>query len=290
MDEIWDRLAEVAGRTARPLEEVIRHHLLEGVLRRVSQLPHSEDFVLRGGMLARMWLAPLPRPSRDLDFVGTFPWSVEETRERFRAALLPEFDDGVIIAERSLHARGIWTSTPFPGVRLFLRLGLGQPDQSLTIDVGFNDPLVPPAMRIPYPILVSETAPLLWCVHPATAIAWKLHGLHEKGEHGWRPKDLDDLMLLLERMPVPEAELLSAIEAAFVSRGDRFADAPRVFSDSERWRTARAEDRWEQHRHSIPGRAIPEPLHRIVVRTTHLLSPLLNRFDVRLDEGNYEQS
>src|SRR4051812_32601627 len=56
-----------------------RHRLLEGVLLRLARLPDAGRFVLRGGMLMRMWFRPLARVAGDLDLVATFPFSIEET-------------------------------------------------------------------------------------------------------------------------------------------------------------------------------------------------------------------
>src|SRR5206468_2643440 len=59
-----------------------RHRLLEGALLRLARLPDADRFVLRGGMLMRLWFRPVARPAADLDLVATFPFSVEETARR----------------------------------------------------------------------------------------------------------------------------------------------------------------------------------------------------------------
>src|SRR5262245_33644674 len=82
--------------------DALRHRLLEGVLLRLARLPDADAFVLRGGMLLRLWFRPLPRPAGDLDLVSTVPFDVDETARRLVPLLADRgVDDGVTFdAER----------------------------------------------------------------------------------------------------------------------------------------------------------------------------------------------
>src|SRR5262245_36157985 len=103
----------------RPTTDDTRHRLLEGVLLRLGRLPHAESFVLRGGMLMRLWFRPVPRPAADLDLVALFPLDVEETRRRFVPLLADRgIKDGVRLDTERFRVEGIWQNTDFPGVRI----------------------------------------------------------------------------------------------------------------------------------------------------------------------------
>jgi hypothetical protein len=284
MSLLWDELVEQARRTGRPLDETVRHHVLEGVLRRLSRSPNAGDFVLRGSMLTRAWVAPRVRVADDLDFVGTFPHDVNDTARRFVPALSPaEIEDGVCIEVQSFRARGIWMKSAFPGVRLSVRAGFGQTDQTLQIDVGFNDPLVPSQQQMDYPMLLGPPAPL-WAVRPETALAWKLHGLAEMGPHGWRPKDLHDLYLLVESMPLEDGSLPSAIEAAFVSRGYALTDAA-VFTATDWWELKSARVKWAEYRRDRPTDDGADDLRALVDRVHQRLRPALRTLGVENEGG-----
>jgi hypothetical protein len=278
----WDELVRQSDRMGWPLDETVRHHVLEGILRRLSRWPGGGDFVLRGSMLTRAWVAPGARVADDVDFVGTFPHNVDDTARRFGGALIAEgIEDEVCIDAESFRARGIWLNTTFPGVRLSLRAGFACADQALQIDVGFNDPLVPPAWWMDYPMLVGPPAPV-WAVRPETAIAWKLHGLAEMGPQGWRPKDLHDLYLLVEAT-APEAEWLPpAIEAAFVSRGYALADAA-VFTVPDWWELKSARVKWRQYR-SGKANDGSDDLQAVVRRVRDRLRPALAALGVCVKE------
>jgi hypothetical protein len=264
---ILGRLQQEADRRSEPLARVVRHHLLEGVLRRVGRLPDAGGLVLRGGLLTRAWIAPWPRPTRDLDFVGDFPFSVEETARRFTPALTLAVEDGVCIDPDRFAAQGIWLDTNFPGARLTLWLGFGAADQPLSIDVGFGDPLVPGPVWLDYPTLLPEPGARIRACRPETQAAWKLHGLAEM-DTGWRPKDLADLWLITTRVPLEVDALPPAIEAAFVSRGYRIEDATGLF-DRPHWATKTARVRWDAHRGRLPE------LPGVVAEVRRRLAPAL---------------
>jgi hypothetical protein len=141
--------AEAAAR-GETLAQAVRHHLMTGVVVRLARGRGGDAFALRGGLLTRAWVhASHARPTRDLDFATDLPFDLEATVERFSRALEVEIDDGVRIDATRTTARGLWLQTAFPGVHVELMLGLGDHDpESLGIDIGFHDPLVPPTTTI----------------------------------------------------------------------------------------------------------------------------------------------
>jgi len=233
------------------------------VIARIARAPEGASFVLRGGVLTRAWIAPLRRPARDLDYVGDFPFDVADTARRLAPALAMDTGDGVQIDAASAAVRGIWLDTEFPGVRVELALGLGRADQRLSIDIGFRDPLVPPAVeaRLDGDLRVRA-------VRPETQLAWKLHGLAEMGA-SWRPKDLADLWAIATRVPLEAAALPPAIEAAFTSRGFAVAEAAAVLR-APHWATKTARVRWSAH----PRDGVPD-LAQTLAEVRERLAPAL---------------
>lgn len=214
----------------------MRQHLMLGIVRRLSRV--SDAFVLRGGLLTALWIAPRNRPTRDLDFVGDFPFDVEDTRRRFAPGLALELGDDVQIDPTSLRASPMWLESEFPGVRLGFRLGLRAIDQELSIDVGFNDPLVPTTVER------DIAGDRIRVVRPETQLAWKLHALAEMTT-SWRPKDLADANLIITHVPLVDDDLVPAITAAFQSRGFSRASATGLF-DAAHWPTKTSRLRWDK--------------------------------------------
>ncbi len=216
-------------------------------------------------MLTRAWIAPLRRPARDLDYVGDFPFDVADTARRLVPALALELPDGVQLDPARATFRGIWLDTAFPGVRVELAIGLGRPDQRLSIDIGFGDPLVPPATSIALDGGVTARA-----VRPETQLAWKLHGLAALGA-SWRPKDLADLWAIATRVPLDHAALTRAIAAAFESRGLATSVAAEVLY-TRHWSTKTARLKWAaQPRDGVPDLA--QTLADVRARLAPVLEP-----------------
>jgi hypothetical protein len=184
----FETLTAWASRRGEPLGVAVRHHLLEGLLRRLARLPCAGELVLRGGLMTRAWVAPRVRPTRDLDLVGDFPFDLAETTRRFRGVLDEQVEDGLELDPARFGAQGIWLDTDFPGVRVTLGARLwGSAPEELTVDIGFGDPLVPEAGWLDYPALQPLPAARVRACCPETMAAWKLHGLAERGA-SWRPQ------------------------------------------------------------------------------------------------------
>ena len=215
----------------------MRQHLMVGIVRRLARV--TDVFVLRGGLLTALWVAPRSRPTRDLDFVGDFAFDLADTQQRFAPALALVLDDEVQVDASSLRASPMWLESAFPGVRLLFRLGLRTIDQELSIDVGFNDPLVPATVER------ELEGDRVRVVRPETQLAWKLHALAEMTT-SWRPKDLADTKLILDHVPLVDDDLVSAIMAAFASRGFSRASAVELFSAAH-WTTKTSRLRWDKH-------------------------------------------
>jgi Nucleotidyl transferase AbiEii toxin, Type IV TA system len=261
----------------RPSAEVTRHRLLEGVLLRLARLPDADHFLLRGGMLMRLWFRPLPRPAADLDLVSTFPFGVEETARRFLPLLADRgIDDGVTFDPERCRVEGIWLNTNFPGVRLFAAGEVDGVEDDFTVDVTFGEPLVPEPELGEYPMLDSALTARLWMCRPETITGRKLHALMHMGMLHWRPKDLNDLRLLLGRVPMNPAVLPEAIAVSFTSRGDTTADARALFA-RDWWATKMAAARWQDFVKESRGQEVPPNLTRVVAEVAERLNPILER-------------
>jgi hypothetical protein len=257
--------------------ETIHHRLLEGMLLRLARLPEAERFVLRGGMLIRLWFRPYERPAADLDLVSRGPYSVEETARCFVPLLADRgVDDGVTFDAERFRVEGIWQNTDFPGVRLFASAEVDGIEDDLSVDVTFGEPLVPAPELGDYPMLGRELTARLWMCRPETIAGRKLHALMHMGMLHWRPKDLNDLRLLLERVPMNRTDLPEAIAASFTSRGNTTADARSLF-DHSWWTMKRSAARWQDFVEQANGQQVPRKLASVVAEVAERLAPILEQ-------------
>jgi hypothetical protein len=274
MSRLAEALAARAIEEGLPAEIAHRRHLLHGVLRRLAPSPHAEALVLRGGLLPQLWAGAAWRSTRDIDFLCLFPADIEESQRRLLAVLGRDADDGVEFELDTLRSEVIWQETDFPGHRFHLDVCLLDRAHALQIDLGFDDPLVPPAEWVDYPCLLGAPA-RVQCARPELMAAWKLHGLFEHGAKRWQAKDLYDLWLLTTRCALDHAALSEAIPVAFRSRGTSLAEVP-VFFNPAWWQSETARHRWAKYR-AASAAPVPEDLAGVADEVARRLRPSWGR-------------
>ena len=219
----------------------IRHRLLEGVLLRLAKLPDAGGIVLRGGMLLRHWFRPTPRPALDLDLLAHAPLAVTDAA-RFLPMFADTVADGVTFDVEGIAVEGIWLQSDHPGIRMHVRAAWAGNEDDIQVDVTGGPPPTPAAVMSEFP--TTTGAVRLWTCRPESIVGQKLQALWHLGMLGWRPKDLDDLRLLLERMPMDDFVLREAISASFAELGGTGRDARGVFGPESWWTTKHASARW----------------------------------------------
>jgi hypothetical protein len=258
--------------TGRPAD--VRHRLLEGVLLRLARLPDPAAFVLRGGMLMRVWFRPAFRPAADLDLVATFPYDVAETARRFLPLLADrDVPDGVTLDPVRVRVEPIWQDTDFPGVRIFASGEVDGVEDGFHVDLTFGEPLEPAPITADYPMEHSPLTAGLHMCRPETIVGRKLHAIHHMGLLHWRAKDLNDLRLLLGHVPHDPAALPAAIASSFTSRGDPPGAARDLF-DRPWWTMKRSAARWQDFVRAR-GRDVPADLAGVVAEVAGHLRPVL---------------
>lgn len=276
MKQIKNQLLKIADSTNRSSEEILTYHLLESVLRRVSDSIYVDEFVLRGGMLTRLWVPPERRIAEDVDFLGLYDFDIQKTREIFIDILKntnknthknTNFVDEVQFDIDSLEVTGIWLETEFPGARVNINAAFEDYQKNIQIDIGFGDPIVPPPQWIDYPMLTTEKIKLQTAT-PETMFGWKLHGLVEQGFKRWRPKDLYDLMLFTKEIKLDKTLVKKSISTAFSSRNTTLEEIYYILSTPEWWDRSKNRGKWKWYIRRKPEQTMPEDFLSIVAIVT----------------------
>ena len=126
-----------------------------------------------------------------------------------------------------------------------------------------------------YPTLSRKLTARVWMCRPETITGRKLHALMHMGMLHWRPKDLNDLRLLLDRVPMNHAELPAAIAASFTSRGNTMADARSLFRRDAWWTMKMSRARWQDFVEESGGYSVPRNLADVVAEVAGRLGPVL---------------
>ncbi|HJZ56928.1 MAG TPA: nucleotidyl transferase AbiEii/AbiGii toxin family protein, partial [Gemmataceae bacterium] len=121
----------------------------------------------------------------------------------------------------------------------------------------------------------APAARLRMC-RPETIAGRKLHALMRMGVQHWRPKDLNDLRLLLGRVPMDPDALVGAITTSFTSRGDTTTAARTLFR-RRWWSLKTASARWQDFVAGDGGLEAPGSLAPVVAEVAERLEPILDR-------------
>jgi hypothetical protein len=265
-------LDEAARRLGAPLDEVRQLHRMEGILRRLAASAGADQLMLRGSLLTRYYCAPAPRRAQDLDFLALFPFDPGRIRGLVAAVVEASAADGCRYALRATSQ--MWEDSPFPGVRFELEATALDEPAPLQIDVSFHDPVVPPPRWLDYPAVLPGLGARVLVCSRETAIAWKTHGLYERGLGTFRPKDLADIALLGRGASIDRPALEAALQSAFDSHGTPLSYTDRLAGGCF------GRSRWSQHKWArfVAGGAAPgapTDIAEVVAEVAVLLAPSL---------------
>ncbi len=224
---VQDRLRNVARQENRPYAEILQHYGLERYLYRLSRTPQSDRFVLKGGLLMRVWDGAQSRATRDIDLLGPTDVSAEEVEQLVRdCAVVEVTPDGVEIEADSVRVTPIRIPDKHVGFRARFDGYLGRSRLRFQIDVGTGDSVVPEPVALDYPALLAFPEPRLLAYTPYTAIAEKFEATVKLDLANTRMKDYFDLAALAANLEFDGETLKSAVTRTFESRGIEIPAGP----------------------------------------------------------------
>ncbi|QDU85601.1 hypothetical protein Pla163_27330 [Planctomycetes bacterium Pla163] len=207
-----------------PNQLIVRYGI-ERFLYRLSRSPHSERFVLKGGLLMLARLGETLRPTRDADLLGIGDLSDEALGLLVRDICEAEVEpDGVTLDPDSVALAGIREQNSYGGRRITLDGRLGNARLRLQIDVGIGDVVTPEPDRLDYPTILELPAPRLYAYPRESVVAEKLHAIVHLGAANTRMKDYFDLFALAKEGAIDLERLARAVAATFVRRSTRLPD------------------------------------------------------------------
>ncbi len=248
---------------------------------RWSRSPHCDQWLIRGSFVTGLWIGREKRVCQDLDFVGRQPASipfdttVRQSINWLKTALAIDLPDQPSLNRwrfdvDALASEIIFGGTPFPGVRVCVPVA--DSDDALQIDIAFNDPLPLP----PTALSLTDKDQVL-CPPAELAFAWKLHGLVEFEGMRWRTKDLSDMWLMLNYLPLDPTKTLTAIESSFVSRDGPYWRLHRLLNETL-GQTAGSRRRWKKLCRDNPLAKYPE-LPDAIGSVAKFVRPLIEQLD-----------
>ena len=212
------RLLNLSRKRGEEFQLVLSDFATERLLYRLGVSPYSDQYILKGAMLFRLWSADRYRATWDLDLLGHGAGSIEAVLAVIRDICAISADDGLAFDLESIGGEEIRVQGEYAGVRVKLECHLSDARIPMQIDVGFGDAVFPIPHRETYPTLL-DLAPPQVLVYPREAVvAEKLEAVVTLGVTNSRMKDFYDLNRLATHFVFEGGSLTGAILATFGRR------------------------------------------------------------------------
>jgi predicted nucleotidyltransferase component of viral defense system len=214
------RLLHIAKANGEDLQHVLIRYANERLMYRVGQSAYSDDFVLNGATLLTAWTGVQYRATKDLDFLGTCSSDANRMAEVFRQICLVTVEgDGLVFDPYAVETEQVREDERYEGVRIHLRVLLGQADLRLQVDIGFGDAVTPTPELRELPTLLQMNAPTLRCYPVETVIAEKFEAMVDLGIGNSRMKDFYDIWYLARHFDFDGESVRQSIVRTFERRG-----------------------------------------------------------------------
>jgi len=195
-------------------------------LLRLAHSPHTNRFVLKGGVLLAAY--EMRRPTADVDLAAVhIPNAVDEVRQLIidvAATTLParlddglEFDLGIVTAET------IRDQDEYSGVRVRLLARLATAREPFHADVSVGDPIWPAPTEVSLPRLLEQEPIRLRGYPMGMVLAEKIITALERGLANTRWRDFADVYLLSGRYSFRAEEIRRAMQVVASYRRVQFA-------------------------------------------------------------------
>lgn len=270
---VHQRLLNKAKESSRPFNEVLQYFAMERFIYRLSKSNDGGRYILKGALLLPIWSAPLSRPTKDIDLLGTIDNSIEVIQDSMKKACDHEVaPDGMIYDSESITASRITEDAYYEGVRVRIKGRLGNAEVSLQIDIGFGDVIVPSPVKISYPVILDFPAPKLNGYTMESVIAEKFETMIKLGDINSRMKDFYDIWLLSRQFPFEGRRLSSAIRSTFNKRSTDITNSPPVLKAL--FATSEKEIQWKSFMNKSGIIDAPGSLATVIQEIATFLEPI----------------
>lgn len=240
------RLLNLSNHDNRRYQQLLVRYMQERFLFRLSESKYCRNFILKGGALLYAYNEFLPRPTLDVDFMGTCISNDKDViiKAFKEIATIGMIDDGVRFVPESVEASDIAVERKYPGIRITIIGFLDTIRKELTFDIGFGDVMIPNPVVMDYPTVVDDMcSPRITAYSLETVVAEKFQTIVEKSVFNSRMKDFFDLYRIIIAHRFDEAILSDSIIATFDNRHTELSEAETVFTPEFK-NDATLERRW----------------------------------------------
>lgn len=228
------RLLNISKKEGIAFQVILLRYIHERFLYRLSISKYKNSFYLKGGNFIYAFEGLLARPTKDIDLLGQ---DISNDMENLKDAIVEIAntkcqEDFVFFDTNTITAKAITEKNLYNGVRFKLNAGFDTTEQSIQIDIGFGDNIIPRPSELDYPSLLPDIpAPKLTAYTLETVIAEKFHAMITLSTLNSRMKDFYDVYNLLSKHKIDYKILEKAVFNTFAIRGTTVSKEHALFTN-----------------------------------------------------------
>lgn len=269
---VRQRLLNRAKSDRRPFNELLQYYAMERFLYRLSKSAHADRFVLKGGLMLRVWRSPELRPTMDIDMLGRTSNEGAHIVVQIRDILTTDVaTDGLTFDTDSIQAERIVEDADYEGIRIRFLGTLGSAKINMRIDIGFGDVVYPDPEESDLPTLLDFPPPRLLCYSRESSISEKIEAMVKLGVLNSRMKDFYDIWLLSRQFDFDGAKLTEAIRLTFERRGAKLPLEVEAFAEPF---IEAKQTQWAAFCKRLQQDQIPTAFREIAASLDRFLSPI----------------
>ncbi len=252
-EQVKGKIKNIAKEMKADARILMRLHMMERFLERVSISKYKDNFIMKGGMLVTAMVGVSLRSTMDIDTsIKNQNLSAEDARRIIDEIKNIDLGDGVTFEVKGVS--NIMDEMEYPGVRFAMNAVMGKLITPLKIDISTGDVITPRAIEYHYKLLLEDRFISLWSYNLETILAEKIQTVLARGLLNTRMRDFYDIRILLSiyEKEIDDPVLKDAFDATCKKRNTENlrTDATKIITDIET--DGQLHTLWESYQKKYP--------------------------------------
>lgn len=235
-EQIKGRIKNIAKDNNADARILLRIHMMERLLERISVSNYRNNFLIKGGLLVTALVGVSLRSTMDIDTsLKNFNLSEDDAKRIITEIKDIDIGDGVTFEIKD--SLSIMDEMEYPGIRITMNAIMGKLVTPIKIDISTGDIVTPNPIEYRYKLLLEDRYINLQSYNLETVLAEKIQTVLARGVLNTRMRDFYDIrtLFLMYGDQIDTDTLKSAFNATCTNRGTHnlVQNAPEIISNIE---------------------------------------------------------
>ena len=217
--QVKDKLKNISVKRNLDFNTLLRLHMYDRFIERLSVSEYRDDFILKGGFYLSTLFGLESRSTKDIDTaIKDANFTKENVEKMIKSIISIDINDGALIS--FIEIVNIRKDDQYGGFRVILNVKLDTIRENFQIDIATGDPITPNPIIYKYHPILGDSYINVWSYNIETVIAEKLETILRRAEANSRIRDYYDLYLIYTKgwHAVNIDDLRKAVDKTFEKR------------------------------------------------------------------------